>query len=332
MQKILIIQTAFIGDVVLATGIAEKLHQFYPSTQINFLVRKGNESLFDSHPFIQQVLVWDKKKGKYKNLLKLIAVIQKEKYDLVINAQRYAATGLITILSNAKQTIGFDKNPFSFLFTKTIKHFFSNTTNSLHEIDRNHLLIKHLTDAKAAKPKLYPTSISKDLIKKYQSQEYVCIAPASVWFTKQFPSEKWIDFINALPSHFNVYLLGAPNDRGLCSAIQSVSQHQNVMNLAGELSFLASAALMQNAVMNYVNDSAPMHLASAVNAPVTAVFCSTLPSFGYGPLSDKSFVVEINEHLSCRPCGIHGKKACPQHHFNCAMKITNQQLLVTLYA
>jgi heptosyltransferase-2 len=82
--------------------------------------------------------------------------------------------------------------------------------------------------------------------------------------------------------------------------------------------------------MNYVNDSAALHLASATNAPVTAVYCSTLPSFGFGPLSDKNFMVEIEEELSCRPCTLHGRKACPLGHFNCAYKIKTEQLLVTL--
>jgi len=89
---------------------------------------------------------------------------------------------------------------------------------------------------------------------------------------------------------------------------------------------------MKDAVMNYVNDSAPMHFASAMNAPVTAVYCSTVPSFGYGPLSDERHIVEVKEALSCRPCGLHGYKACPLQHFKCAMDITDEQLLQTLKA
>ncbi|MBC7848270.1 MAG: glycosyltransferase family 9 protein, partial [Chitinophagaceae bacterium] len=90
------------------------------------------------------------------------------------------------------------------------------------------------------------------------------------------------------------------------------------------------AALQQDAQMNYVNDSAPMHFASAMNAPVTAVYCSTIPSFGFGPLSDKRFIVEIEEPLPCRPCGLHGRPACPLGHFNCALKIKEEQLLRVL--
>src|SRR2546430_12119239 len=116
----------------------------------------------------------------------------------------------------------------------------------------------------------------------------------------------------------------------MAEEIRTVSAHGSVMNLCGKLSFLQSAALMKETAMNYVNDSAPMHFASAVNAPVTAVYCSTLPSFGFGPLSDKRFIVEIQHPLSCRPCGLHGRPVCPLGHFKCAYDIEDTQLLNTL--
>lgn len=327
MQKILIIQTAFIGDAVLATGIVEKLHQYFPEAQIDFLVRKGNESLFTNHPFLHEILIWDKKENKYLHLVQLLIRIRKSKYDIVINVQRFAATGFLTAFSGAKEKIGFDKNPFAFLFTQKINHVISNADQLLHEMERNHLLIESFTDHIASKPKLYPAEKDFNAIKKYTLQPYICIAPASVWFTKQFPADKWISFIHNTPDGLYVYLLGAPSDFDLCEEIKSQCSHLRVINLAGNLNFLQSAALMKTAKMNYVNDSAPMHFASAVNAPVTAVYCSTLPSFGFGPLSDKSFVVEVQGKLDCRPCGLHGKNACPLDHFNCANKITNQQLL-----
>jgi heptosyltransferase-2 len=330
MQKLLVIQTAFIGDAVLATGIIEKLHQHFPQAQIDFLVRKGNESLFAHHPYLHEVLIWDKKQSKYKHLLQLLSTIRTNKYEKVINVQRFAATGFITAFSKAKETIGFDKNPFSFLFTKKIKHIVSDGSHTLHEIERNHQLIKNFTDAIAAKPKLYPSQKNMDEVATYKSQSYICIAPASVWFTKQFTKEKWIELINQLSSSFNIYLLGAPTDKDLCEEIKTTSTHNNITNLAGQLNYLQSAALMKDAVMNYVNDSAPMHFASSVNAAVTAVYCSTVPAFGFGPLSDKSFIVEIKEKLDCRPCGLHGYKACPLQHFNCAYHIQTEQLLKVL--
>src|SRR5581483_11184922 len=116
---------------------------------------------------------------------------------------------------------------------------------------------------------------------------------ASVWFTKQYPKEKWISFINKIPIEYTIYLIGAPSDNALCESIIHDSKNTRIINLTGKLHFLQSAALQQSATMNYVNDSAPMHFASAVNAPVTAVYCSTLPSFGFSPLSSKSYVVQL---------------------------------------
>ena len=94
MQKFLVIQTAFIGDVVLATALLEKLHACFPGARIDFLVRKGNEALLAGHPWLHETLVWDKKQHKLKNLWKMARRIRRERYDKVINVQRFAATGL----------------------------------------------------------------------------------------------------------------------------------------------------------------------------------------------------------------------------------------------
>lgn len=328
MKKILVIQTAFIGDVVLATSLIENLHPQFPEVKIDILVRKGNESLFQAHPFLNQVLVWDKKSNKYQNWVGLLIKIRSSQYDVVINAQRFAATGAWTALSGAKIKIGFDKNPFSFLFTNAVGHQFSE--KGQHEIDRNHQLLSSLFVTKVAMPKLYPTASDELAVIHYQQKPYLCIAPASVWFTKQFSSEKWVDLINFLPFKGPIYLIGGPGDKLLCDQILQKINRKSVVNLAGRLSFLASAALQKKAVLNYVNDSAPMHFASAVNAPVVAIYCSTLPNFGFGPLSDNSFIVQTDMALTCRPCGIHGKKQCPLKHFDCAKTIKMDQLTAPL--
>ena len=334
MQKILLIQTAFIGDVVLATALLETLHEQYPQASIDIIVRQGNENLFNEHPFIGELIVWNKKENKYLHWLQVLTKIRAKKYDLLINLQRFAATGLWTLLSKATTTIGFDKNPFSSLFTHSVKH--DVTQNGVHEINRNHKLTESLGALKPCMPKLYPTKSNYEKVKQYQAEKYITIAPASVWFTKQFPISAWVSFIQALPFEGTIYILGGPGDKALGDKIinEVVSLHSSaskkVINLSGELSFLASAALQQKAVINYVNDSAPLHFCSAMNAPVVAIYCSTIPAFGFGPLSTNSFIVETQEKLACRPCGLHGKKQCPLGHFNCAQTIENAQLIAPL--
>jgi ADP-heptose:LPS heptosyltransferase len=329
MQKILVIQTAFIGDVVLATAIIEKLHRYFPNSNIDFLVRKGNEGLLQNNPHLHQILIWNKKEGKYKQLLNTIKEIRSNHYDLAINLQRFFTTGLITALSGAKKTIGFDKNPLSFLFTKKIKHIISTTPPYRHEVQRNNDLIAAFTDNAITKPKLYPSDNDFAAIQAYNTKPYITITPSSVWFTKQYPVEKWIALINALPAQYNIYILGGKDNITEAENIATQSVHGNATVLAGRLSFLQSAALMKTALMNYVNDSAPLHFASAVNAPVTALFCSTVPAFGFTPLSDKSFVIETEAPLPCRPCGLHGKKSCPQQHFKCGFTIDTAKVVAT---
>jgi heptosyltransferase-2 len=323
-QSFLIIQTAFIGDVILATGLIEKLHQHYPEAKIDFLLRKGNEGLLIGHPLLRTVLIWNKKESKISNLFKIIKQVKDNRYDCVVNVHRFASSGFITALSGSKLKIGFDKNPISFAFNKKVKH----QIGELHEVQRNQKLIEEITDANYAKPRLYPTINDFEKVKLFQTEPYICIAPTSVWFTKQFPVEKWIEFLKSIRNRAEkIYLLGAPSDFAICDSIRLAAANDNIINLAGKLSFLESAALIKNAAMNFVNDSAPMHLASATNAPVTAIYCSTVPSFGFGPLSDRSIIIETKEKLDCRPCGLHGFKACPKGHFKCAYSISNEELL-----
>jgi len=316
MKSILIIQTAFIGDVILATALIEKLHSFYPEVKIDFLLRKGNESLLKEHPYLRAVLVWDKKESKHTNLFKIWRKIRRNNYDAVVNLQRFLSSGLLTALSGASKRIGFDKNPMSGFFTQRYQHKISTAEDSPHEVSRNLKLIESITDHIFVGPKLYPSMSDFALVRT--SSDYITISPTSVWFTKQWPAEKWMEFIDTVPRSIKVSLLGAPTDQAACKQISEGCSHPNIEVKAGDLSLLQSAALMKGALMNYVNDSAPLHLCSAMNAPVTAVFLSTVPAFGFTPLSDVSRVVETTNPLDCRPCGLHGKAACPLGHFKCA--------------
>jgi heptosyltransferase-2 len=314
--NLLVIQTAFIGDVVLATSVLEALHARFPDAAIDFLVRRGNEGLVEDHPFIRTLHVWDKKGGKYRELVRLVRTLRAARYDHVVNLQRHLTTALLTVLSGAAETVGFAQSPISRLFSRRLPHVMSSSAVGVHEVDRDLSLVAHLTGSTArVKPRLYPRP--KDFERTRIDGPYVTISPTSVWFTKQLPAERWVQAIDRIDPATRVFLLGGPADASACEAIRARSRHPRVEVMAGRLSFLESAALMQRASMNYVNDSAPLHIASATDAPVTAVFCSTVPAFGFGPLSARSRIVEV-QGLPCRPCGLHGRRSCPEGHFACA--------------
>ena len=327
----LLIQTAFIGDVILMTALLEYLHQTEPATPVDVLVRRGNEGLLAGHPHVRQVLIWDKKHRKYANLWQLLRQVRTTGYGRVVTLQRFASMGFLTAFSGAPERVGFAKNPFSQFFTRRVPHAIGDGT---HEVERNLRLLKEefrTENASLTMPRLFPSAADEATIAPYAALgPYICLAPTSVWFTKQYPEAKWLELLAALPASLRVYLLGGPPDVGACERLAAARGRENVTSIAGKIGLLASAALMRGALMNYVNDSAPLHLCSAVGAPVTAVFCSTVPAFGFGPLSPVSFIVETKEALACRPCGLHGHAACPLGHFRCAYGIEVGQLLATL--
>ncbi|MCF8331884.1 MAG: glycosyltransferase family 9 protein [Bacteroidales bacterium] len=327
VKRFLIIQPAFIGDAILTSALLEELYTTCPEAEIDLLLRKGNESLYDKHPFINRLYVWDKSNNKITHLLQIISEVRKTKYDRIINLHRFASSGLITMLARSKVKAGFDKNPFSISFNIVKKHIIG---DGRHETDRNAEMIEDISKKRIRKPELYPSAQNFRSVEKYKQNKYICIAPTSVWKTKALPEDKWVELIKQIKDTYRIFLMGAPADYQSCERILSLSGGENVQNLAGKLNLLESAALLKDAKMNYVNDSAPLHLSSAVNAPVTAVFCSTVPDFGFGPLSDNRYVVEVNHKLSCRPCGLHGFVKCPEGHFKCGKNITIDQLIMPL--
>ena len=330
MENILLIQTASIGDVILLTSLAEKLHHKFPDARLDLVVKAPNHALFANHPFINSLWVWDKSKDKYLNLFRIIKGVREQHYDVVLCVQRFFSAGLMCVLSGAKHKIGFDKSPLSFLFTKSKPH---RIEKGVHEIDRNISLLEDIWCEKAPKPQLYPSSRDYEKVSRYKRETFYTLSPCSLWETKTMQSDKWVELLSYMAEHTpeaRVYLLGSKDNKAECEQMIELSGNKNVENLCGSLSLLESAALMKDAKMNYVCDSAPLHLCSAVDAPVTAIFCSTTPDFGFGPLSSDSLVVEAEPAPECKPCGLHGAKQCKTKTFACSRNINMQKLFERL--
>ncbi len=133
-MQVLVIQTAFIGDAILASSILEALHAQENVESISLLVRKGNESLYKGHPFLKRLHVLDKSLPKFKQISGMVKEIREHNYDVVFNLQRFMATGIITARSGAKIKIGFEKNPMSWTFDHRITHEIG---DGRHEVERN---------------------------------------------------------------------------------------------------------------------------------------------------------------------------------------------------
>jgi len=329
-KNILIIQTAFIGDTILASHFARALKDLYPHSKIHFFLRKGNESVIEGLPTIEKTWVWDKKGGKTRNLFRLISELREIKFDMVFNLHRHFNSGLVSVFMRSPFKAGFKQNPLSAFYTRKINHQIPDP-RGWHEVQRNLELIpdyKISDNSKIYKPELPIKEKNKEKVAQYMTGDYFVIAPASVWFTKAWSEHKYRELTGELVKRGKVFFIGAPTDKELCDRIRK--DFPNTENLCGMLNLLDSGALMEKAKRVFVNDSAPLHLASCVNAKTTALFCSTVPEFGYTPLADDSVVVDTGKTLSCRPCGLHGHRACPLGHFKCSEDIEIQRVLETI--
>ncbi len=322
MMKILIIQTASLGDVILATATANSIKELFPDCNISFLVKDSCAEVIRNNPVIDNIIVWNKSKRKYKNLFNVIKYVRYLNFDIVINFQRFFSSGLISALSKSSVIIGYKDNPLSVFFKRKIKH----SIHSFHETERNLILANtYFQNLKLAKPVVDIEIPKNEEISALENKKFITIFPGSLWQTKQLPIRKWCDFVKTVPDSIFVVIAGSKSDSSFANIIME-ARPTNILNVCGVLNIRESAWLMKKAYMNFTNDSAPTHLASAVNANVTTVFCSTVPAFGFTPLSDVSNIVECLENLDCRPCGIHGHVTCPKKHFDCGHKIEVSQL------
>lgn len=329
-KTILIIQTAFIGDTILASHFARAVKDLYPNSKIHFFLRKGNESVIQGLPTIEKTWVWDKAGGKTKNLMKLISELREIKFDMVFNLHRHFNSGLVSAMMKSPFKAGFKQNPLSMFYTRKINHQIPDP-RGWHEVQRNLELIpdyKIADNSKIYKPELPIQQKNVDKVSQFVSDNYFVVAPASVWYTKAWSEHRYRELTSELSKMGKVYFIGAPSDKDLCDRIRE--GFPNTENLCGALNLLDSAALMKKARRVFVNDSAPLHLASCVNAKTTAIFCSTVPAFGYTPLADDSVVVDVGNELSCRPCGLHGYQKCPLGHFKCSEDIQIKKVLATV--
>jgi len=329
-KNILIIQTAFLGDVILTLPLLQKLKEKFPDASIDFLCIPETSELVKNNPYINEIISYDKKNSGLFGFISLIKNLRSKNYDLLISPHRSFRSSLISFLSSSEKTVSFEKSSLSFLYNEKV-----NYQNDIHEIKRNLSLISAfgITSDEIIKPELFVSVQDRrkidSLFYEYRvkpEEKFVTIAPGSVWFTKKFPEEKFAKLCDLL---FNVntkiFLIGGKKDKPASDFIQNNSKNRNIINVTGNLSIMESAELIKRSKVLVTNDSAPLHIANAVETDVIAIFGATVPAFGFYPIGENDVIVETNG-LSCRPCGIHGGKKCPIGTFVC-MKDIDERLI-----
>ncbi len=327
MAKIAVIQTAFPGDVVLSTPVYEALKDRFPGCETVAMVRPESMALLKYNPHIDCVLSFDKY-GADKGLSGLIRTAARLKgCDRAIIIQRHLRSAAVAYLAGIPTRVGYSNSKARFLYTDRIEY-----RGDKHEVQRCLDLIG-IGDDDRFKPRIFlddgARSKAENLLGSAGvGQDFVVVAPGSIWPTKRYPY--FPGLIHLINEEFNlpVVLIGGVSDIQLSNTIAE-SCRGILHNLTGETDLLESAAIISRARLTIANDSAPAHIAAAVNTPVIAIFGPTVEKYGFSPCSERSSVVDIGE-LYCRPCTTHGSARCPQRHFRCMLELQPPKIIEVL--
>jgi heptosyltransferase-2 len=320
----LVIQTSFLGDVILTTPLIAELAQRGP---VDVLVTPGGAAALANNPDIRTVIRYDKR-GTYGSAMGMWQTIQeirsRRPYTAAYLAQGSFRSGLIAMMTGAKERIGFASSTGRVLYTTQLPY-----APERHHAERLwSLSMSPCADPPSRdqiRPRLYPSDEDRhkvdSLLRRGGSpnEPFVALAPGSAWGTKRWPY--YVELAKRLAADFRIAVIGSKADSAVAARIVESLPADTVINAVDALPLLASAELIGRAQAIVTNDSAPQHLASAMGTPTLTIFGPTVPEFGFGPLAERSAVAG-HDGLSCRPCDRHGPQRCPLGHWRCMRELT----------
>jgi heptosyltransferase-2 len=326
MSSSLVIQTSFLGDVVLTTPLLSHLAGTGP---VDLVTTRAAAPLLTGHPAVRKVVIYDKR-GADRGPAGLWGVASSVRSTdpgaVAYCAQGSLRSALVARLAGFHDRVGFDTSAGRWLYTRRVTY-----RPGQHHAER--LLRLAVGDGavvatEAITPSLYPSAADRSAAESLLAangaagERLIAIAPGSIWATKRWPG--FPALARSLSSGGRVVIIGGPADRELAALITATTP--NAIDATGRLSLLASAELIRRAALLVTNDSLPQHLASAMGTPTLTIFGPTVPGFGFGPLAPGS-IATGHESLTCRPCHPHGPVVCPLGHHKCMRDLTESAVL-----
>ena len=327
-MKILLVQTAFLGDIVLSTAIIGAIREQYPDSELWFLTTVQGEQIVRHDPRLSGVITFDKRRTErgVKGMLAKSRELRRHQFDIVYSLHKSFRTALLLYLSGIVKRIGFRVGFGRFLYSEQ-REF----PDYSHSVSRN-LSILGISemDSKKYDLEVFPGREAElsEPVKNLLKERYVLLVPGSAWHTKRWHWENYRETAQELLKlGFRVVLTGAPAEDNLCSKISSGI---DVDNLGGNEPLGSMISLVKHAQAVVCNDSMVLHLASALKRPNVAIFCATSPTFGFGPWNNPSAQVVEKKELTCKPCSRHGTRHCPLGTEECMRDLRPEVVLAGL--
>ncbi len=327
-MRSLVIQTSFLGDMVLTTPLIRALAARGP---VDVVATPANAGLLAHNPHVRHVYRYDKR-GAHAGArgFREIARLAKAQgdSDTAYLAQGSVRSAALAVAAGCVTRIGFETSAGRWLYTRRYPYH-----GDWHHAERLWSLAGHGDGARATAatltPELFPGAPDEEAVQRlldtnaHAGEPLLAIAPGSVWATKRWPY--FAALARRLAMLGRVVIVGGDDDTPLAEAIRAET-FGNAIDATGKLSLLASAALIARSAVLVTNDSAPLHLASAMDTPTVALFGPTVPALGFGPLAARARVAEV-AMLDCRPCHAHGPRSCPLVHWRCMRDLTVAEVL-----
>ncbi len=333
-DPVLIVQTAFLGDVILTLPVAQALRRIQPGVAVDMMVVPRTAAVVSGHPDLRGTLVYDKRGADagVAGFFRVAREVKRMRYACALVPHRSLRSALLVRAAGIPVRVGFDTSAGRMFLTRSVPY-----SRDLHEIDRNLRLLEGIGLERPARvpPRIAGTVAIQTSVSGFLAipgggsggRPLVAIAPGTVWNTKRWPVERFAAVAGGLVQHgHRVVLIGGPEDAELCRTIAASGGGAGILNACGLFDVPGSAELIRRAALLVCNDSAPLHLATAVGTPILAIFGATIPGFGFGPIGPRDRVMETGG-LSCRPCSIHGGDRCPVETFECMTRITPEMVL-----
>jgi len=328
IKRALIIQTGFLGDLILSTPLIRATKETFPSAELFFLSIPSVVGALAHNPNLTQVITYDKRGGDrgLKGFLRVKKKLREIRIDLALIPHRSLRSALFAIGAGIRERIGFDRSAGFFLLTKRVTYQWG-----IHEVERNLSLLSPLgVNPRPTPPELFPSAEEKKRAEKFlkergiSSQDrLVGFAPGSFWPTKRWPKERFAQLGRMIKDYGGkVILFSSSQEREICEVISSLIGGRAVV-AASSFSLLESAWLLTKLRVLVANDTAPAHMASAMGTPVVVIFGPTVPEFGFGPWGQGEVIQRM---LPCRPCSPHGPLRCPRGSWDCMLRIGAEEV------
>jgi len=324
-KRILVLQTAFLGDVLLVTPLFRAIREVMSEVRLSALVVPAAEGILSTNPHVDEVIVYDKRgvdRGP-GGLRHIVRTVRRREFDVAIVPHRSVRSTGIVWASRIPVRIGFDRSAGACLFTDVVRY-----RPDLHEIRRNLSLLQPFgLTPDPSRPEVFPTEEDRAHALEFlrasgiaDGEHPVALAPGSAWPTKRWPPDGFAEVANrAIAAGRKAVLIGGQDDRALCERIAAQTIRPAAI-AAGVLTVRGSVALLSRCAVLVSNDSAAAHLGVAAGIPTVGIFGPTVPAFGFTPYGEGHAIVE--EEVPCRPCGVHGGKHCRKGHFECMRAIS----------